>query len=147
MQNKNKSANNKLKNKLLSSIKKEVKFLDASLILVFASVVVFTIYISIMTYRTMYEPTALVTAFFAFVGAECGFAASIQKRKMQLKDREYNEYDKTSEQEIDVSQISDNVIDMSDIERLTNTIHDKAQETLTQQESNTEIKIDTAENE
>lgn len=124
-----KDKNSNAPDKLVTSIKKEIKFLDVVLILLFGFVISFTIYIAIMSYRTMYEPTALVTAVFAFVGAECGFTASITKRKMALKDREYDKYDEQNSREhideTDIEKISDKIIDIEQIKQTVSIEKDK----------------------
>lgn len=124
-----KDKNENVPDKLVTSIKKEVKFLDIVLILLFGFIMAFTIYIAIMSYRTMYEPTALITAVFAFVGAECGFAAGITKRKMSLKDREYDKYNEQDNRghldETDIEKISDKIIDIEQIKQTVSTEKDK----------------------
>ncbi len=81
-------------NKFLISVKKEIKFLDVALVSLFIFMIIFTVYHSIMVYRTMYEPSSLIVGVFGFCGFECGCMAGITKRKMTLKDIEYQEYNK-----------------------------------------------------
>lgn len=115
--------NNKKKDdsdELLKSVKKEIKFLDATLIGLFICAIIFIVYHSIMVYRTMYEPSSLIVSVFGFFGFECGCMASIQKRKMTLKDIEYSEYNKDEkkqrqEEDISVQQEIESNINSSDL--------------------------------
>lgn len=86
-------------NKYLTSVKKEIKFLDVTIILLFIFMIAFTVYHSVMVYRTMYEPSSLIVGVFGFCGFECGCMAGITKRKMTLKNIEYQEYNKKDPQQ------------------------------------------------
>lgn len=84
-------------NKYLTSVKKEIKFLDVTIIFLFIFMIAFTVYHSVMVYRTMYEPSSLIVGVFGFCGFECGCMAGITKRKMALKNIEYQEYNKKND--------------------------------------------------
>lgn len=73
--------------------KAKIKTSDVALVLVFAVLVVFTVYMCVLYRECGSIPDTLVTCVFATLGGECGALAWIRTTKEKYKDREWQKED------------------------------------------------------
>ena len=75
-----------MSNKKKLSLKKEVKFIDISVVGIFLFLIAFTVVMIIGSWLHCYEPSTLIMSVFGFCGLECGLLASLTKRKSKIKE-------------------------------------------------------------
>lgn len=69
----------------IKNLKKEIGKMDVFLVCIFIFLLVFVCAMTYLTFSTGVEASTLIMSVFGFCGFECGFMASIQKRKMSIK--------------------------------------------------------------
>lgn len=67
--------------KYVEKKKKKGRFSKWILSLMLIFLLIFTVTVLLITYKTSYEPSTLITCVFAFCGAEGGFMAWIKNKK------------------------------------------------------------------
>ena len=83
------------------SLKKEIKFMDVSIVGIFIFLFVFTCAMAYLTYSTSVEADTLIISVFGFCGLECGLMAGIQKRKTTIRSELEKLYSNKNKQSLD----------------------------------------------
>lgn len=83
------------------ALKKEIKFMDVSIVGIFIFLFVFTWAMAYLTYSTSVEADTLIISVFGFCGLECGLMAGIQKRKTTIRSELEKLYSNNNKQLLD----------------------------------------------